>query len=410
MLSYSFGWFRVMNLGKPNWRIYDIFRVISTSLILFLVGVSRAPASAEESSVEQTIDAVDGAIQSVKSWDIRVQCTTQFFIKQDISAEMSQGKEIFVTKSKRKYSPGEKHTGFIESYRQVFQRGKGRIEHFKPIEGQHSIGGQPNTLVFDGEMQKTFNDQTMLATIGMPSENMVPSDGWHYLQSYRNIQGQWPIPLAFRERKNTTVKKLDSSLMLLESVPCPGTKVSYPYFGFRVVLDKKHGFMPAVIEQFQEIQGKNFTMRKVKIAEWKSLGGGLWAPIKVVTDYFYSDPKWPTFGELYSEDLLVVDVARSTWNESIPEETFNLALPAGTKVQDTLREVQYVTGQADPGKNLQDLAANAKDMIPYPVFHPLPPEQPLWQKHWVLVVAACSVFALFLIYFVFRLRNRWRKV
>ena len=216
-----------MNLGKPNWQIYDIFRVISTSLILFLVGVSRAAVSADESSVEQTIDSVDGAIQSVKSWDIRVQCTTEFFIKEDISREVSQGKGKLVTKSKRKYSPGEKHAGYIESYRQVFQRGKGRIEHFKPIEGQRTIGGQPDALVFDGEMQKTFDEQTMSATIGMPKQRMVPGDGWDYLHVYRNIQGQWPIPIALRERKNTTVNKLDSSFVLLESAPCPGVFLSF---------------------------------------------------------------------------------------------------------------------------------------------------------------------------------------
>ena len=48
----------------------------------------------------------------------------------------------------------------------------------------------------------------------------------------------------------------------------------------------------------------------------------------------------------------------SSWNQDIPEETFELPLPKGTTVIDHLRNVRYVTGEDDPGKNLDALAVS----------------------------------------------------
>lgn len=358
-----------------------------------------------ELSFEQAIDSLDAAIQSLKSWNLNVHCSREFFIKEDGSVDTSSGKKELVITNKRKLAPGEKGVVFRESYRQVFQAGKGRIDFLKKPNGKENIGGQPNVLVYDGEMQKTYDDRAKAAIIGMPAQNIVPGEGWDYLHAYRIIQGRWPIINCLRQRKNVFCKEPDTNLVLLESAPCPKERVDYSGFGFRVILDKHHGFMPYVIERTQEIQGKIFTLRQTKVVEWKALEGGVWAPIKVVTRYFDEDPKWPTFGALHSEEVLIVDVARSSWNRDIPEETFNLPLPAGTKVIDRLRGVQYVTGQADPGKNLEDLAAHAKRMVPIPIARPPLSPQPWWQKGWVLGVSAGATLGLTLLLF-FRYHRR----
>lgn len=384
-------------------RVYNVIRDAILCSSLFWATASPTMATSEL-GVEQAIDSLDGAIQSLRSWDLHLQCSREFFLKEDAFVDTSNGKRKRVVTNKRKLAPGEMRTIYRDSYRQVFQAGKGRIDYFAKSDGQESAGGQPTIAVYDGEMQKTYNERAKSATIRKPSQNIVPGEGWDYLHAYRNIQGRWPIIKCLHQRKNVICKKLDTNLVILESAPCPKERVDYSGFGFRVIVDKQHGFMPAVIERSEERQGKIFTIRQTKVVEWKSLGGGVWAPTKVVTRYYDEDPKWPTFGEVSSEEVLFVDIARSSWNQNISEETFNLPLPVGTQVTDTLRGVQYVTGQADPGKNLADLAAHAKRVVPYPVASPPLSPQAWWQKGWVLAVSTVATVGLVL-FFLLRYRR-----
>lgn len=77
-------------------------------------------------------------------------------------------------------------------------------------------------------------------------------------------------------------------------------------------------------------------------------------------------------GSVGNEIVLVVDPTRSSWNKQLGDESLRLPLPAGTKVSDEERGVRYVTGQPDPGKNLDDLAKHARDVVPIATFTPQP--------------------------------------
>jgi hypothetical protein len=120
-------------------------------------------------------------------------------------------------------------------------------------------------------------------------------------------------------------------------------------------------------------------------------------PVSAITYFFDSDLNLATFGEVANELTLVVDVSRSSWNKEIPESTFNLPLPAGVKVTDSLREVQFVTGKPDTGENLDELAANARNLVPYPVQKAPPVES---HSPWMWIIGGVTIlvcaFALWL--------------
>jgi hypothetical protein len=153
--------------------------------------------------------------------------------------------------------------------------------------------------------------------------------------------------------------------VFLETAPVPSKRqLDLADWGYRIGLDPRHGFMPAVIERFIHLDGQPFVERRTTVTAWKDLLDGVRVPIRVTTQVFDKHPGKGAFGELDSEVELTVNVAKSSWNQEIADETCHLPLPAGTRVTDLDREVKYVTGQADPGRNLQDLAANARDLIP----------------------------------------------
>lgn len=257
----------------------------------------------------------------------------------------------------------------------------------------------------DGETEKGLKRDEQSAFIREPLENPIAGDGWNYLHACRNIQGSYSILECMRERKNVVVSEPDGSSILLETAPRPKGEVEYAPFGFRVTLDKTHGAMPVVIERTKIIQGQIFTQRRLRVLEWKGLGMGVWVPVRIITQYFNSDPDWGAFGALYSEETLVVDVAQSSWNKEIPEATFTLPLPTGVKVLDTRRGVQFVTGKPDPGKNLDDLIAHARKVVPYPVVRPPRPAKPWWRKWWSLSAFAVSAAGAAL-FVIFRIRRQ----
>src|SRR5262249_39301469 len=77
-----------------------------------------------------------------------------------------------------------------------------------------------------------------------------------------------------------------------------------------------------------------------------------------------------------------------TWNKKLPEDLFRLNIPAGTHVLDTLNNVQFVAGKNDPGENLQDLAANARDLVA------LSPTRPLGTPSLFRQALACLLVTL----------------
>lgn len=223
------------------------------------------------------------------------------------------------------------------------------------------------------------------------------------------IVGHTPYLKALRDRGNTRVEhEGEGNLVILHSDPVtkPKRSIAFPNWGLRVTLDPQHGFMPVVLEKLQTVDGKLMTSTRRTVTNWKDLGGGVWAPTRVVSQHFDLNPRFPeTFGQIHGELVMEVDLNRSSWNQDIPKETFELPLPKGTTVIDHLRNVRFVTGEDDPGKNLDALAAHAKDTVPINT-HLRPPSSNPWLL-WALIGG--SILLLALIGFLVVVRRR-RKI
>ena len=83
------------------------------------------------------------------------------------------------------------------------------------------------------------------------------------------------------------------------------------------------------------------------------------------TTFFVRGKGRPYYGKPAIEVTMDIDVAHSVWNEPVPEQTFKLAIPAGTRVIDQTRRISFTTGTADPGDNIEELVRNAKNVIQY---------------------------------------------
>ncbi len=376
--------------------------VLLCSMVLFL-----APARADsDPTVAQVLGLLDGALQSITSFDVRVDCSRKFLLKTEAVQELSPGKKRLIVKDIRKLRSGEQPQIFKKKYRQIFQEGKGRVEVLD-VDGKKTA----EITIYDGESQKSYRPAQKEALICHTITRLI-EEGWDYREAYQTVYGDFGILTCFRERKyNTTVREdPDSpSLVVLESPPDPNAhnKISYQQEGFRVFLDKNRGFLPAILESIKIIKGRPFTYRRLTVEEWKDLGGKVWVPVRARIQFYQQNPDFPTFGEVDSDGEMVVDLARSSWNKPLADSNFTLAMPIGTKVIDTLRQVQFVTGKADPGTNLDDLAANARHIVPYPVQKPPPVEQDSpWM--WILSGSAACLGALVL-WFSVRFLRKYRS-
>jgi hypothetical protein len=359
-------------------------------------------ASAEDPTVAQTLRLLEGALQSIKSFDVRLNVKTTIFIEEEYAEQPGDANNSLkapVLMKSTMLPPGQ---GKVQkkSYRQVFAQGKGRIEYLD------ESNGKPTAFqVYDREVARIWHIRNATATIEKPIYPASGDLGDDYLDAFRDLYHRLPILDGLRQRKDVVVKAGapgDPSIVL-ETAPDQKGAIVYPKMGFRVTLDPGHGFMPARIERFETIKGKLFRRDDRFIAEWKDLGGGLWVPIKIVVHAYDPDDKG-TFGERYGESVATVDVGRSTWNTAIPEETFQLAIPAGVSVIDYVRHVEYVTGKPDLGTNLEDLAASARDAVPVVVA--IPPEPSRWWASWPIYVLGGLLAAGGVAVAGLRLRNR----
>lgn len=380
--------------------------ILKTKLVISLVTVvtlglpSLNHCTAQQPTAQDVLDMLEGSVQSIKSFDIAIHATTKMYIITEGSWDLSEGRKEFVISNKRTLVAGEKPKTSQAFFRQVFQRGKGRIEFFDDERAKPT-----NYLVCDNETQKSWSPGQRIASIDRPHLTSVMV-GMDYRECYLTLLGRAEIVKCLRPRRNCKVERKtpDDPLIVLEAGPVPKTGLAFHDFGFRVTIDSSHGFMPSVLEEIREVDGKLFTSAKREITAWKELGGGVWAPTRMVSQHFDLDPKWPnTFGKVNDEVVLQVDLKLSSWNQDIPEDTFDLPLPAGATVTDFRREVKYVTGESDPGKNLDDLASHARDLVP--IHLGVKPPSNRWTQP-ALITGSILVLAVVGLFIFFRRRRK----
>jgi hypothetical protein len=379
-----------------------MFREMSTigyllilSLLLELFALSENKICAQ--TPQEYLDLLNGSLLLIKG-------TNRFYIIRKGSVKMVNGREQHIVTSSRKLFPNESPKTSQYLYRQVFQKGKGRIEF---LDGPK--GFVKNYIVYDSETEKGWTPSQHTATIARPVRPPAGLDGIDYRECFRTVIGNVPFLKCFRERGNTRVEvKREGNLVVLHSDPITTTKpsVDLPNFGLRATIDPQHGFIPIVLEMLKTIDGKLMPYTRRTVTNWKDLGGGVWAPTRVVSQHFDLDPQFQeTFGQVSDEVVMEVDLNRSSWNKDIPEETFELPLPKGATVVDFRRNVRYVTGEDDPGKNLDSLAAHAQELVPINTGYPLP------SNPWLLrALIGVSILLLALIGFWVFVRQRGKRI
>jgi hypothetical protein len=138
----------------------------------------------------------------------------------------------------------------------------------------------------------------------------------------------------------------------------------------------------------------------VTIRRFHEVSSGTWAPMEAVHSYLLN-------GQTATEVKLTVQMESSSWNLPVSDDVFALPFPVGTRVMDKTRDLAYITGKADAGKNVDTLLEGAHKVIgrkPVP-----PPELPTGWKRWrfpVLITANAVAATVFLALLWVRKRNR----
>jgi hypothetical protein len=357
-----------------------------------------ASCHCQETDVGRILDLLDGAIHSIKSFDIIANTTTRrFMVFETHERTNEKGQQEFVVTVRRKLLPGESPAVSLARWVQLYSYRKGRIDFLEV--GSHALSAK---LIYDGEVQKYWVPNSRTLSISARGLGPVP-DGMDYRSYWLTWFGDAGLESCLRERK-TVISP--GSEIILEAATDSNLNVFFNDWLLRVTVDPQHGFMPSVVETWMPVEGKPTLGLRRKVNRWKSIGG-IWVPVHMTTTQYDYDPKYKeTFGEVLAETDLEVDEARSSWNKPIPEDAFKTPLPAGTEVTDMRRGIRYTTGKPDTGENLDDLAANAKDMVTLRFLSVDPP----WWTPTRIVVAAATVFGACAAIVLFILRRSRRAV
>src|SRR5439155_19731248 len=297
----------------------------------------------------------DGAIQGIWSFELKLNLVQRYLISPAYALE--EGRPVR-GQNKNLVSP-EVHR-FV--FRDVYRQGKSRFESIEE-------GRVARTTVYDGGVGRMWNPRYRECIVDDPPIQMV-TDGIDYLGTYRNIFGNLSLISCLRERTNVRIVEDGSrqGQIVLETLPLPAkTAVAAFSMGFRVSLDPMKGFMPTRFEHLEELGGRLVLCSSVTVTRWQQLKNGAYAPTRAIFRSYDREPERGTFENLYCEAELSVEPGGSSWNIDIPDKEFELPLPRGTTVIDQVNKVHYVLGSPDPGKNLRELASDARDQMPITV-------------------------------------------
>jgi hypothetical protein len=287
----------------------------------------------------------------------------------------------------RKLRPGERPPEERFRFRDVYERGKERLETFSPRTGQPL-----QTVVFDGEVERQYDAAELRGEI-RPFEPVLRQEGELYRNSFQTYRGRVRILTVLKERTNLKVHRgaspAGSPLLVLSSEPQPGRIINDASLGFRITLDPAHGLLPARIEHLWVLGGSLHPWIVTTIDEWKQ-ADGVWVPVKMRTGWYANTDGQPP-GTLLSETILTVDPAQSTWNKPIGPPAFTLGFPVGTRVRDRIRQVDFTVGSADTGRNIDALLENARQVVKIEEAS-IPPTW--WQRHGGLALSLTALAAL----------------
>lgn len=220
----------------------------ATYSVVLLLAATLDDTSAASIDGAVAIKLFSDASQAIRSFDVHCNATERFFFKNEYEGGSVRSRKLVLARRIKLETPTVRQI----SYRQVFQKGQGRIEI------QSEAEEKPNTIiVYNGEVEKTFEPQQFTGNIRPPAPYVV-DQGSDYLESYRNVFGRETILEILRQRHNCkrlTVTEVDTSLLVLHADLCPlgGKSADLAQWGFKIGLDTRRGLLPAWIETYKEV-------------------------------------------------------------------------------------------------------------------------------------------------------------
>jgi hypothetical protein len=354
------------SISPITYREKNMFAKTTLGSVLACVLLAVCSATGAEKApvpLEDVLRAWETAGQSLRSYDVYLRVEYVFVLKSVVVGKKKPpGKappglkvpEIPIIEL-RERPPGEPPSRRVEFSRQVLSKqGKRRYELW-PSGSQIWIEAK----VFDGEIVRSRSSRSAgTANIdgrGPDVKNFTGPE-LNYAALYWDMPYGGSIVKLFRARKGARLIEAPSGkadYVHIESAPEEGDY--YPAFGWRIALDPAHGMMPAKIEFFRDTM--KLPIVRTTIEEFHQVELGVWAPIKATHTYLDSRGRVPT------EVHLAVDMTRSHWNQPVAEELFTLVIPEGTRVVDDTRNIAFVAGKGDTGKNLDALIENARNVV-----------------------------------------------
>jgi hypothetical protein len=343
--------------------------------------------SSQPVTAERTIQLLDAAVNGIASFDIELQIECRYLVVWEKIAATKERAPQSPILEPRALAPGEIPKTQHDLFRQVYQKGKRRIERLDPTDKRII-----SITVTDGEIARGYVPDKGSALV-QPSDSFKLIEGEDYLTFYLRAHNDLDWTSMFRQRNNATLQVGEQ--LGLDANPQPNTDIPYARWGFRVRLDPAHGLMPTTLERFEVIDGHPFTHRQTRVEEFAKTADGIWVPIRVKTTTFLNRAG-PLWAQPAAEITATVNIQKSNWNRNNSDDAFVLPVPAGTHVADLSRNTSYFTGKRDPGTNLKDLAANARNMMPNPTVTIEELHSPLSSWYWGIGAAIFLVLLAFL--------------
>lgn len=338
---------------------------------------------------KQTLDALETAINSLKSFDVQLQVKTDIFFSEQVH-ENGVSKPGLVVYERPK-------TDFTKS-KQLFNNGWRRIEKYDSKSGKLA-----QVYGSDNETQRILFVESHRGSVARAGGKAIEW-GYDYQETFRQLCDGIPISLIYRERLDKLTVRREATLIILEVPPCEG---SYGHWGFRVYADTANKFFPVKIETYQIRKGVEEVLARMTVIERKTITPSLVVPIKAVTEFLSCSRDLGKYQQAFRTHTMIVDVEKSHWNEKISEDELRVQFPTGLLVIDDIREVALVVGKADPGKNLDTLVANSR-IVAQDIRQkfPPPPKKWIWWVSAGLTVLILSIAGWFLMHY----RNTSRTV
>jgi hypothetical protein len=296
-------------------------------------------------NTQDVIAAFETATNAMTTFDVQVNVRTVSFFSEQVLVD---GKPVPGWKD---FKPHKVETA---KSRQMYSRG------FRRIENINSQSGSPDIIIgADNEIERVLSNKDKRGTIrraGGPALDW----GHDYQDSFRSVCSAIPMMLILRERAKIVKTYWSHNYMVIEVEPASGT---YANYGFKIFADPTSNFLPAKVETFRVTNGERLILARMMVLKRMEVAPGLQVPIEVDTEFLSATKVNGRLGQPYMKVELRVDIEKSKWNKPIDNSAFQVAFPAGLLVLDEIREVMVVTGKADPGKNLEELAANSRVII-----------------------------------------------